>query len=132
LKTAIASGLPGADAHLELALCQVEARQLAQAEATLRAAADVEPGNPVVLANLGMVLSDEGRHTDGITPLRRALEIDPEFHEARFNLARVLARGGRRDEARREAADLLTRLAPDAPQRTEVQRLLSTIDRLKD
>jgi arylsulfatase A-like enzyme/Tfp pilus assembly protein PilF len=127
LKSAIAAKVPTADAHLGLGLCQTSARQLDAAAATLRAAEAVEPGNPVVLANLGIVLSDGGHHQEAIDALQRALALDPDFHEARFNLARVFARASQRADAAREAQELLTRLPANAPQRAEVQRLLDTL-----
>lgn len=74
-----------------------------------------------------MILSDQGKHAEGVAPLQRALEIDPDFQEARSNLARVLNPGGRREEARRQAAELLKRLPVTAPQRPEVIRLLGAI-----
>jgi cytochrome c-type biogenesis protein CcmH/NrfG len=80
-----------------------------------------------VLANLGIVLSAGGKPSDGIAPLTRALAIDPEFHEARFNLALAYARAGNRVEASREAEALLHRLPADAPQRPEVERLLAAV-----
>ena len=94
---------------------------------TLREALRVEPDNPIVLANLGMLLSDAGRHAEGFAPLRRALEVDPDLHEARFNLARVLARDGRKEEAKSEADELLKRLPPNAPQMREVLRLIEAL-----
>ena len=107
---AITARMPSADAHLGRAMCQLEAKQPERAEKTLREAMLVEPDNPVVLANLGMVISNSGRHREGIELLQRALTIDPLFHEARFNLARVYARAGQRGEASREAQELLSRL----------------------
>jgi choline-sulfatase len=127
LRAAIAARVPTADAHLGLGLCQVRARQFREAESTLREADRVEPDNPVVLANLGLVLSDTGRHDDGAVALERAVRIDPDFHEARFNLARVLARAGRREQAARAAEELSRRLPPNAPQRSEVERLLKAL-----
>ena len=127
LKAAIAAKVPSADPYLGLALCQVAARRLDEAQATLREAERVEPDNPVVLANLGIVLSDAGKFRDAIAPFQRALTLDPNFHEARFNLARTYARAGQRQEAAREAQELLTRLPPNAPQRAEVQRLLEAV-----
>ena len=62
-----------------------------------------------------------------IAPIQRALAIDADFHEARFNLARVLARAGQRADAAREAQELLTRLPANAPQRAEVQRLIDAL-----
>lgn len=80
----------------------------------------------MVLANRGIVLSDGGHPLDAVGPLERALTLDPDFHEARFNLAVAHLRAGQRAEAAREAGDLLRRLPSDAPQRAEVERLLAT------
>jgi cytochrome c-type biogenesis protein CcmH/NrfG len=124
---AVARGMPGADPHLGLARCHAMERRADRAVAELRAADRAEPDNPVVLANLGIVLSDGGRPVEGIPSLQRAVSIDPDFHEARFNLAVAYARADRRADAAREAAELLRRLPADAPQRPEIQRLLDTV-----
>ena len=123
-RSAIAAHLPSADAHLGLAGCQTAQRQFDAAIATLRDAERVEPGNPVVTANLGLVLSDSGRPQDAIDPLQRALTIDPDLHQARFGLAIAFARAGRRTDAASTAEELLRRLPPNAPQRGEVERLI--------
>ena len=124
---AIAARIPGADAHLGLAACQAAARRFDAAAATLRGADRLEPGNPVVSANLGLVFAQSGRPADAVPHFERALTQDPDFHQARFHLAVTLASIGRRDDARRHAEDLLRRLPPDAPQRPEVQRLVAAI-----
>lgn len=126
-RSAIAARLPTADAHLGLAACQAATRQFDAAIATLRDAERTEPGNPVVVANLGIVFSDAGRPAEGIPHLQRALTLDPAFHEARFNLAIAFARAGRRQDAAREAEDLLRRLPAQSPQRREVERLLAAV-----
>ena len=123
-RTAIAAKLPSADAHLGLAACQAGRRDFAAAVATLREAERVEPGNPIVLANLGLVLSDAGRPSEAVDPLQSALTTDPDLHQARFGLAVAFARAGRRADAAKMAEELLRRLPADAPQRPEVQRLL--------
>ncbi len=123
-RAAIAAHLPSADAHLGIAGCQVSARRFDAAGATLRDAERVEPGNPVVAANLGIVLSDGGHPAEAIAPLQRALAADPDLHQARFNLAIAFARLGRRKEAAATAEELLGRLPTDAPQRGEVERLI--------
>ena len=56
-----------------------------------------------------------------------ALTLDPEFDEARFNLALAHLRAGQREDAGIEARELLKRLPPDAPQRAEVTRMLSSL-----
>jgi len=126
---AITARVPTADAHLGLALCQAQAGHTGPAISTLLESLSVEPGNPVVLANLGLLQGRQGQTESAVAALRQALTIDPNFHEARFNLALVFARAGRRAEARTEAEDLLRRLPPTAPQRPEVERLLSSITR---
>jgi cytochrome c-type biogenesis protein CcmH/NrfG len=56
--------------------------------------------------------------------LQRALTLDPNLHQASFSLAIALARTGRRREAAATAEELLQRLPPNAPQRSEVERLM--------
>lgn len=126
-EAAIGGGYPSADPYLGLAGCQAARRAFPAAVSTLRAADAVEPGNPVVLANLGLVLSDGGQPAAAIDPLQRALAIDPDLHQARFGLAIAFAATGRRGNASAEAEELLRRLPPDAPQRGEVERLLASV-----
>ncbi len=126
-RQAIAEHLPSVDAHLGLAGCDTAARRFDAAAATLRQAEQIEPANPVVIANLGLVLSDAGHPDQAIAPLRRALTLDPDLHQARFALALALARTDRRAEASEAARELLRRLPPDAPQRAEVERLINTL-----
>ena len=124
---AIEAGIPGADAHLGLAFCHVKARRVDAAVQALQHADRAEPGNAVVAANLGIVLSDNGRPAEGVPHLQRAVDADPDFHQARFNLAIAFARLGRRADAFRQTAELLKRLPADAPQRAEVERLAAAV-----
>lgn len=124
---AIALGLRSADPYLGLAGCQGRRGDRAGAVKTLEASARVEQDNPVVLANLGILLSELGAHDRALAALGRAVAIEGDFHEARFNLAIAYATAGRRAQAAREAQTLLERLPPDAPQRSEVQRLLAAV-----
>ena len=104
---------------------EVAAKNLGAALRTLTAAAAIEPDNPVVLANLGLVTSDSGQPAAAIPYLQRALSLDPGLHQARFGLAVAFLKTGKRADASREAAELLRRLPADAPQRAEVERLLA-------
>jgi arylsulfatase A-like enzyme/Tfp pilus assembly protein PilF len=126
-RSAIAASLPSADAHLGLAACETAERRFDAAAKALREAETVEPGNPVVMANLGLVLSDGGHPADAIAPLQRALTLEPDLHQARFALAVAFARAGRRADAAVTAKELLRRLPPDAPQRPEVERLIGEL-----
>ena len=124
---AIDAHLPTADAYLGRAACELAANHIALARQALVAAEAIEPGNPVVDANLGLLLSDHGDPASGIAYLQRSLAIDPDLHQARFGLAIAYARTARRQDAAREAQELLRRLPRDAPQRPEVERLLASL-----
>ena len=124
---AINGGLPSADAHLGLATCLGRRNDLAGAERVLREAERREPGNPVIAANLGLAQAAKGDFPAAIRSLTAAVAADPAMHEARFNLALVYAKSGRRAEAASTARDLLVRLPASAPQRAEVERLLRAV-----
>lgn len=124
---AIAAHVPGAEAHLGRAACEVAAKNPAAAQRTLSEALTIEPENPVISANLGLVLSDAGQLAAAIPHLQRALTLDPDLHQARFTLALAYADTGRRKDAATEAETLLRRLPADAPQRAEVARLLAAV-----
>jgi Flp pilus assembly protein TadD len=127
LQAALDAGVPSADAGLGLAECLSRAGDRAGAARALEAALAVEPGNPVAMANLGVLALDRGQPAEAIPHLREAIARDPGLLPARFALARALARIGDRAAALAEAEALLTRLPPDAPQRSEVQRLVTAL-----
>ena len=124
---AAAAGLPSADVYLGLASCLGRRRDLAGAERALGEAKRLEPDNPAVAANLGILLAAKGDLPAAIQSLTAALAADPNLHEARFNLALAYAKSGRRADAAAAARELLNRLPPDAPQRQEVERLLKAV-----
>jgi hypothetical protein len=71
------------------------------------------PDDPDGFLYFGLYSINQGLQSDtpellsgGETFLRRALELDPELHEARVNLAVFLERTGRDDEAAEELAHL--------------------------
>jgi len=126
-EAAIEARVPSADPYIGLAMCHAGRGRREAAMATLLEGNRVEPGNPIVQANIGLLEAQRGNNEPAIAALRRAVDLDPGFHEARFNLALALARAGRRGEAQGEAAELLARLPPTAPQRSEVERLLAAL-----
>ena len=93
---AISAGMPTADPYLGMAACQAAQGASERALGTLRQADAVDPGNPVVAANIGLLEGQLGRTDAAVAALSKALAGDPDFHEARFNLALVYARAGRR------------------------------------
>lgn len=126
-QAAIRAKLPSADPYLGLAACRAMRQDYASAERTLRDAQRVEPGNPIVEANLGNLALAQQRYDAAITAYRSALASEPSLLEARFNLARALALTDRRPEALLEARALLDRLPAQSPQRGEVERLIAAL-----
>jgi choline-sulfatase len=124
---AAAAGLPSADVFLGLATCLGQRRDLAGAERALSEARRLEPGNPAVVANMGLLQAAKGDLPAAIQSLNAALATDPNLHEARFNLAVAYAKSGRRADAAVAARELLARLPPNAPERPEVERLLRAV-----
>jgi cytochrome c-type biogenesis protein CcmH/NrfG len=124
---AIDARLPSADPYLGRAGCEAAAGRSRAARDTLVRARSAEPDNPVVDANLGLLLSDGGQPAQGIPYLEHAVRLDPDLHQARFALAIAYARTNRRADAAREARTLLARLPAGAPQRSEVERLLAAV-----
>ncbi|MBP1607386.1 MAG: Sulfatase [Acidobacteria bacterium] len=131
-RAAMTTGIPSADPSIGLAGClfaRGDLAEAAEASRVLDGADAIEPGNPVVKANQGVVAMAQGRNDSAIASLESAVAGAPDFLEARFNLARAYARAGRRDDAVREARELLSRLPPASPQRAEVERLLGVLTR---
>src|SRR5205823_4577783 len=86
LERAIASGLPSADAYLGLATCRGRRRDLAGAERALAEAGRLEPGNPVIVANIGILQAAKGDLSNAIQSFQSALTTEPDLHQARFDL----------------------------------------------
>jgi len=90
------AGLDDADAALRVA----------------RAGATAYPANPVLQNNLAVLLELSGDMTGAEAALRAALAEDPSLPQVSKNLADILYRNGRYDEAR-EAYERAAKLAPD-------------------
>jgi len=56
----------------------------------------------MVYLNLGLLYSSQGRNQEAIDTIRKAVEINPRFYKAHFELASLLDREGNLDEAARE------------------------------
>ncbi|RFC41388.1 MAG: Flp pilus assembly protein TadD, partial [Verrucomicrobia bacterium] len=70
-----------------------------EAEAAYITAEKLAPNNPAVLANLAMFRFGQGKAADAETLLRRAASLPGANEQTRQNLAFVLGRQGRFDEA---------------------------------
>ena len=127
LRFALQAKVPSADAGLGLAGCLLQRGDQAGAAAALADARRAEPGNPIVAANLGLLALQRRDFPTAISELRAALATDPLLLEARFALARAMASNGDRQGALLEATQLLAQLPQNAPQRSEVERLITAL-----
>lgn len=109
------------EAHDGMGTVYHELREVDRALEWYRSCIAIRPGYATVHANLAVSLVYQGRFQEGIAAAQRALELDPDFHEARFTLACVrlllgdFERGWADYEIRRETADAKLNL-PDWPQ----------------
>jgi type IV pilus assembly protein PilF len=60
------------------------------------------PSPQMVYLNLALLYGTQGRDEEAISNLRRAVEIDPKYYQAHFELASLLDRDGKIAEAARE------------------------------
>lgn len=65
----------------------------------LEAARELEPGDALHQAQLGLAYAGAGRTADAVGAYQRALQIEPEDAGTRNNLGVALARGGQTEEA---------------------------------
>ena len=103
--------------YLGLAACQAAARRFAGAERDAeRRPEAAEPDNPVVVANLGILLSDSGHPAEAVPLLERALALDPTSTRRASTSRSPTAAAGQRAARRRDApTSCCERLPPDAP-----------------
>ncbi|MFH1812913.1 MAG: XrtA/PEP-CTERM system TPR-repeat protein PrsT [Pseudomonadota bacterium] len=90
-------------ANLQMALKDAGAQQTAERAHAL------SPDSPVVLDTLGWILVQKGQIDLGLKYLREAKLRDPSNAEVRLHLATALAKAGRKDEARVELKEALSR-----------------------
>ncbi|HET6582529.1 MAG TPA: tetratricopeptide repeat protein, partial [Nannocystaceae bacterium] len=102
----LASAANDWEAHLLLAEALVESGS--HPEALLEIDASIPP-SPSAEKHLwrGKILEFNARHTEAPAEYRKALALDPELHEARFLLARLLVRGGDSKAAADELAKVV-------------------------
>jgi type IV pilus assembly protein PilF len=92
------------DVHNTLGALYSETGRPAEAERELRLALEdhAYPTPEKVYLNLGVLYASQGRDDEAISMLRKAVEIAPEYYQAHYQLASVLDRQGKLEEAARE------------------------------
>jgi cytochrome c-type biogenesis protein CcmH/NrfG len=104
--------------------------QLEIAEGNIDAAIDstirtiqIEPGNPARFFQLGVLYLAKNDMQSGITVLEQAVQLDPQYANARYYLAFAYDRIGQSDQARVH----LEKVLETNPGNADVERLLSII-----
>jgi tetratricopeptide (TPR) repeat protein len=88
------------EAHVHLARLRIETGALVDASSALAVAAALHPGSERIHHLLGVALMRRGLFEDAMSPLERAIEIDPDTNpKTHFLLGEVLLALGRVDEA---------------------------------
>ncbi len=80
-----------ADAHQGLGLCLARQDRLEDAVSELRTAQNLKPNDPVILNNLGYALKlmGQAKEAEARQLFERALEVNPGYDRARYNLAQL-------------------------------------------
>jgi SAM-dependent methyltransferase/Tfp pilus assembly protein PilF len=118
--------------RLQSALARHQAGALAEAKALYEAVLLDDPGQPVALHFLGVLLHQSGDRDGAVGLIRQALAQRPDYPEAHNNLATVLLDIGRPEEAARHLGQAIE-LAPDfADARRNLAVLLHRQGRIED
>lgn len=97
---------PHLQALLEESIDKTMNRDIAGAQACLRQILKQAPNNRTALGNLGQLLIHQGEREAGEAMLRRVIALYPDYPQPRCNLAKVLIRDNRLDEAQELLGDL--------------------------
>ena len=90
------------------------------------AAWKAQPGNAIAASELGVALASASRFIEAEEQFRRALELDPKFTDARYNLASVEAANRKWEEAAREFRQVLAERPEDPKTRQHLGEVLFT------
>jgi tetratricopeptide (TPR) repeat protein len=96
LQGLLKGGSEDADTYSFLAVVQLEANQLKQAEESVRKAINMDPRDIQPLITLSSIQDRQKKHKESETTLRKALEIDPENATVLNNLGYFLTERGER------------------------------------
>lgn len=99
-----------AELYMKMGVAQYEQGNYPYALRDLLKAKDLDSENPLVENNLGLTYFMRERYDLAEKSLRRAIEINPKYTDARNNLSRVLIEVGKNKEAEAESKIVLNDL----------------------
>ncbi len=118
-----------AEAHNSLGLQLAALGDLAAAEKHYRAAIEVQPDFPVALNNLGTIMARKREYEYALTWFEKAVVLDTNYVDARFNLASALLATGRTNEAMGRLQDIVNQFPDHRPSQLVLMRLMSAEER---
>lgn len=91
---------------------------------------DHHPSQAQAITNLGAMAVQDGNKSEGADYFAKAIELNPNLIEPKYNLAIILRQQGRSEEARKQYEDIV-RLAPDSQDAADahLQLAILAIDR---
>jgi tetratricopeptide (TPR) repeat protein len=113
-------------AHTDLGSTLAKVGEIDGALVEWRKVLEVNPNFPDAAANLGMTLLRKGSLVEAVPALERAVQLEPEAADVRLELGQAYYRVGARAEALATLETYL-RLAPAAPNRAQVEELISSL-----
>jgi len=96
-----------ARAHYDLGADHIQKGHLELGLREFLIAERFDPRDETIQHSLGVTYYEKGKIAEAEAHLRRAIELKPDFHEARYNLAVLLLRQGHWDECIQQAARLV-------------------------
>ena len=109
-----------------------ETKLLDQGLEEFRAAQNYSADMPGSHLNLGLLHEDSGDRIAALAAYRRALEIDPWFMQATFNMTSLLNRMGRNEEAEAVLRDSLKLFPEEGELHYSLGLLLAELERMED
>jgi tetratricopeptide (TPR) repeat protein len=98
-----------------------------EANEVLNRALALSPKSPQVLCNLGALFSSAGQHEAALREYQRAMQINPEFADATLNVANLLEKLHRLDEAQA----IVDRVSPQMPDNGLFKLVAAKLERRK-
>lgn len=109
-----------AELYLQMGTSQIESGQYPAALRDLMKAEELDPANPVIQNNLGLVYFFRERYDMAEKHLKKALSLDGKYSEARNNLARVYIETGKYAPAEKEVRVVLDDLTYGSPDKAYI------------
>lgn len=118
-----------AEAHNSLGLQLAALGDLAAAEKHYRQAIEVQPDFPMALNNLGTIMARRREYDYALTWFEKAVALDTNYVDARFNLAGALLATGQTNEAMGRLQDIVNQFPDHRPSQLVLMRLMSAEER---